>query len=114
MEDGLKRLEQQEQKYAAELDHALAEYAELKEQAAEFDADELMAERLAIRSAKERSAVSRVQTAYGEKYQPLTMYDSKRGISEMLGEEAEARSVRERLRQKQRPKEKRIRDGWER
>ena len=101
MEAGLKRLEQQEQKYAAELDNALKEYAELQEQAAEFDADELMAERLAIRPTKERSAVSRVQTAYGEKYQPLTMYDSKRDISEMLGEEAETRSVRERLKQNQ-------------
>lgn len=101
MEAGLKRLEQQEQKYAAELDNALKEYAELQEKAAEFDADELMAERLAIRPTKERSAVSRVQTAYGEKYQPLTMYDSKRDISEMLGEEAETRSVRERLKQNQ-------------
>lgn len=41
MEAGLKRLEQQDQKYAAELDHALVEYAELKEQAVEFDTDEL-------------------------------------------------------------------------
>lgn len=114
MESGLKRLEQQGKKYAEELDHALVEYAELKEQAAEFDPDELMQKRLAIRPGKERSVVACVQTAYGEKYQPLLMYDSKRDISEMLGEKAEARSVRERLRQKQRPKEKRIRNGWER
>jgi len=39
-----------------------------------YDADKLMIERLAIRFAKERSAVSRVQAAYGEKYQLLTMY----------------------------------------
>lgn len=103
METGLKKLEQQEQKYSAELDHALAKYAELKEQAIDFDADELLAERFAIRPAKERSAVSRVQAAYGEKYQPLTMYGSKRDISEMCGEEAETRSVREQLRQKQKP-----------
>ncbi len=101
MEEWLKRLEQQEQKYAAELGHALAEYAELKEQAAEFDAGELMSERLAIRPGKERSAAARVQSAYGEKYQLLTMYDSKRDITEMLGEEAETRSVWERLQQKQ-------------
>lgn len=48
MEGRLKRLEQQEQKYAAELDYVLAEYAELKEQTAGFDADELMTERLTI------------------------------------------------------------------
>ncbi len=101
MEAGLKRLEQQEQKYTAELDNALKEYAELQEQAAEFDPDELMSERLAIRPGKERSAVARVQSAYGDRYQPLMMYDSKRDISEMLGEETEARSVREFLRRKQ-------------
>ncbi len=101
MEAGLKRLEQQEQKYIAELDNALKEYAELQKQAAEFDPDELMDERLAIRPNKERSAVDRVQSAYGGRYQPLMMYDSKRDISEMLGEEMEPHSVRERMRRKQ-------------
>lgn len=109
MEAGLKRLEQQEQKYTAELDNALKEYAELQEQAAEFDADELMTERLAIRPGKERSAASRVQSAYGDKYQPLMMYDSKRDISEMLGEETETRSVLERLRREQQQKQKNYR-----
>lgn len=103
MEAGLKRLEQQEQKYITELDNALKEYSELQEQAAEFDPDELMSERLAIRSGKERSAVARVQSAYGDRYQPLMMYDSKRDVSEMLGEETETRSIRERLHRKQQP-----------
>lgn len=101
METGLKRLEQQEQKYTAELESALKEYAELQEQAAEFDSGELMSERLAIRPDKERSAVSRVQSAYGDRYQPFMMYDSKRDVSELLDEETEPRSIRERLRQKQ-------------
>lgn len=104
MEAGLKRLDQQEQKYTAELDNALKEYAELKEQAAEFDADELMSERLDIRPDKERSAASRVQSAYGDRYQPLMMYDAKRDVSQMMGEEMEARSIRERLHRKQQPK----------
>lgn len=104
MEAGLKRLDQQEQKYTAELDNALKEYAELKEQAAEFDADELMSERLDIRPGKERSAASRVQSAYGDRYQPLMMYDAKRDVSQMMGEEMEARSIRERLHRKQQPK----------
>lgn len=77
------------------------QYAELQEQAAEFDPDELMSERLAIRPDKERSATSRVQSAYGIRYQPFMMYDSKRDVSEMLGEETETRSIRERLRRKQ-------------
>lgn len=104
MEAGLKRLEQQEQKYTAELDNALKEYAELQEQAAEFAPDELMNERLAIRPYKERSAVARVQSAYGDRYQPLMMYDSKRDVANLFHEEAEARSIRERLRQKQQSK----------
>ena len=37
MEQNLKRLEEQEQKYSAELDAALNEYAGLREQAQGFD-----------------------------------------------------------------------------
>lgn len=107
MKAGLKRLEQQEQKYTSELDNAIKEYAELQEQAAEFDTDELMSERLAIRPGKESLAISRVQSAYGDRYQPLMMYDSKRDISEMLGEETETRSIREHLRKKQQPQTQR-------
>ena len=101
MESALKKLEAQEAKYSAELDAALKEYGELKEQASEFDAGELMEARLAIREEKERSAVTRVQDAYGEKYDSLMMFDSKRDVANLLHEEAETRSVRERLRQKQ-------------
>ena len=101
MESALKKLEAQEAKYSAELDAALKEYSELKEQASEFDAGELMEARLSIREEKERSAVTRVQDAYGEKYDSLMMFDSKRDVANLLHEEAEARSVRERLRQKQ-------------
>lgn len=103
MENSLKRLEQQEQKYTAELDNALKEYADLKEQAAEFVPDELMSERLTIRPNKERSVTSRVQSAYGDRYKPHMMYDSKQDVSEMLGEETESRSIRERLHKKQPP-----------
>ena len=98
MESALKKLEAQEAKYSAELDAALKEYGEWKEQASEFDADELMEARLAIREEKERSAVTRVQDAYGEKFDPLMMFDSKRDVANLLHEEAEARSIRERLR----------------
>ena len=109
MESALKKLEAQEAKYSAELDAALKEYSELKEQASEFDAGELMEARLSIREEKERSAVTRVQDAYGEKYDSLMMFDSKRDVANLLHEEAEARSVRERLRQKQQTKTQRQR-----
>ena len=98
METVLKKLSQQEEKYTTELNDALRQYADLKEQAAEFDPDELQDARLALRPVMERSAVDRVQSAYGNKYDPLVMYDSKRDVANLLMEEAEARSVREFLR----------------
>ena len=101
MEATLKKLSQQEEKYTAELNDALQQYAELKSQSAEFDSDKLQDARLALRPAMERSAVDCVQSAYGDRYQPLMMYDSKRDVSDILHEEAETRSIRERLRQKQ-------------
>lgn len=98
LEDGLKKLEASEAKYAAELENALKQYAELQEQAAEFDPVELYEAKLAVRPDYERSAVKRVQDAYGEKYDLLRMYDSKRSVSQLLNEAAEKCAVREKLR----------------
>ncbi len=118
METALKKLAQQEEKYTAELNGALKQYAELKEQVAEFAPDELRDARLALRPVMERFAVDRVQSAYGNKYDPLMMYDSKRDVADMLQEETEARSIREHLRQKQQAQQKQnkknSRDTWER
>lgn len=77
MEMALKNLEEQEIKYAAELEDALKQYANLKEQATEVDTVELMDVRLDIRPDRERSAVDRVKAAHGEKFDLLMMYDSK-------------------------------------
>ena len=119
MESMLENLSRQEQKYAAELDNALKEYAGLEEQAAEVDPGELMAQRLAIRTEKEKDAVARVRSAYGEQYQPLVMSDAKRDVAKMLGEETERKSVREQIKKKQPEQkapqsQKRRRDEWER
>ena len=76
-------------------------YTDLKEQTAEFDPDELQDARLALRPVMERSAVDRVQSAYGNKYDPLIMYDSKWDVADLLHEHEERRSVREFLRQQQ-------------
>ena len=124
MEANLARLEQQEKKYTTELNAALAEYAELKTQASDFDPDELAMAQLEIRPQKEASAESRVQAAYGDKYDFWTMIGAKREVAELLGEE-EPRSIWERLRrkeyEKQRtekqelPQRKKNKDrGWER
>ncbi len=109
MEANLVKLEQQEQKYTAELDAALVEYNELKAQAAEFDPDELAMAQLEIRPQKEATAESKIQAAYGEKYDFWTMIGAKRDVAEMLGEE-EPRSIRERLRRKEQEKERAQRD----
>lgn len=82
-------------------------YADLKAQAADVDAVELMDARLDIRPDRERSAAEQVKAAYGEKYDPLMMYDSKRDVADLLNEEAETRSVRDFLRQKQKAQQTR-------
>ena len=104
MEAALKKLVQQEEKYTAELNNALQQYAELKEQSAEFAPDELQDARLTLRPAMERSAVDRVQSAYGNKYDPLMMYDGKRDVADLLNEEIKVQSVLEFLRKKQQQK----------
>ena len=63
-----------------------------------MDAAELMDARFVIREEKELFVVDRVQSAYGDKYDSLMMYDSKRDVANLLMEEAEARSVRDFLR----------------
>lgn len=101
LEGALKKLSEQEEKYSAELDEALKQYAELKGQTAGMDAADLMDARLVVREEKERSAIDKVKAAYGEKYDPMMMHDSKRDVADLLHEEAEVRSVREFLRHEQ-------------
>ncbi len=108
MESMLENLSRQEQKYAAELDSTLKEYAGLEEQAAEVDPGELTTQRLAIRTEKEMDAVARVRSAYEDQYKPLVMSDAKRDVAKMLGEE-EARPGR-----KMPLTKKRRQDEWER
>ena len=120
MEAGLKKLEAQEQKYSAELDKALDEYAEVKAQAADFDSVELYKARQAIREEIERSAVDRIKSTYGDKYDPVMMLFSKRDAAKLLSEEVEEPPVRESMRQKQKKQQvqqkqkKKSQDGWER
>ena len=94
MEQSLKRLEEQEQKYSAELDAALNEYAGLREQAQGFNPVQLYETRQAIRPGKEQEAENRAQQVYGEKYNLLLMFDSKKAVSRMLDEDAERQNVR--------------------
>ena len=101
MEQSLKRLEEQEQKYSAELDAALTECAGLREQAQGFDPVQLYEAKQAIRPGKEQEAQNQAQQVYGEKFSPLLMFDSQKEISRMLNEEAERQSVRRMVQQAQ-------------
>lgn len=101
MDQSLKRLEEQEQKYSAKLDVALTEYAGLREQAQGFDPVQLYEARQAIRPGKEQEAENRAQQVYGKKYNPLMMLDSKKAISLMLHEDIERQTVRRIVRQAQ-------------
>ncbi len=89
MEADLAKLGQQEKKCAAELNDALKQYTELKEQAKDLDPDELLAARLALRSERERAAAARLQAAYGNEFKAVTLYDSKLDVRNMLGERAQ-------------------------
>lgn len=95
MEAGLKKLEAQEQKYSAELDKALDEYAELKAQAVELDPVELYETRQAIRPAQEKAAEQQIEDAMHEKLSLIMLLSAKQETSRLLGEAAEDRQARQ-------------------
>ena len=93
MEAGLKKLEAQEQKHATELDKALAEYADLKAQAADFDPVELYKARNAIRPVQEKTAEQQIEDAMHEKPSLIMLLSAKQETSRLLGEDAEERQA---------------------
>mgnify|MGYP000912042104 FL=1 len=101
MERNLERLTQQKKKYVAELNDAVTQYTELQEQAKEVDSAELSEHRAALQPDKIQAATSKIKAAYGEIFDPHILFDSKRDVAKSLGEETEARSIREQLQKKQ-------------
>lgn len=99
MESSLEMLNQQEEKCTAELDAALAQYAELQQQAADMDARELDVARQAIRTDKELEAAQRLQATYGKKFDHGMLAQSRNDVAEMLDEPAEPVSIRQTLQQ---------------
>ena len=102
MESGLKRLEAQEQKYAAELDKVLAEYAELKAQAVDLDPVELHDARQAIRPAQEKAAEQQLEDALQKKPSFSLLLNANQETSRLLKEDTEERQVRQMLIRRQR------------
>ena len=107
------KLEAQEQKYSAEMDKALSEYAELKAQAAELDPVELYATRQAICHAQEKKAEKQLENAMQEKLSPVMLLSAKQERSRLLKEDAEERQVRQMVMQRQAAQQKRsLRSVW--
>ena len=101
MEAGLKKLEAQEQKYSAELDKVLAEYADLKSQAADIDPLELYKARQAIRPTQEKSVEQQLEDAIHEKPSLIMLLSAKQEASRLLGEDTEERQVRQLIMRRQ-------------
>ena len=99
MESSLETLNRKEKKYTAELDAALAQYAELQQQAADMDAMELDTARHAIRPGKERETAQRLQAAHGKKFASGTLAQSQKDVAKMLDEPAESVSIRQTIQQ---------------
>ena len=101
MEAGLKKLEAQEQRYSAELDKALAEYAELKAQASDFDSVELYQARQVIRPALEKAVKKQLEDTMQEKPSLIVLLSAKQEASRLLGEDTEERQVRQLIMRRQ-------------
>ena len=99
-EASLSKLEQQEKKYSAQLEAALNKYTNLKVRGADFDAAELYAQRMILRADIMAAAVDHVQAAYGEKYDSVMMFNSKRDVSALLHDEDKCRAYEQKSSQK--------------
>ena len=102
MEAGLKKLESQEQRYSAELDKALAEYAELKAQASDFDSVELYQARQVLRPAQEKAAERQLEETLQKKPSLIMLLSAKQEVSRLLGEDTEERQARQMVIRRQR------------
>jgi len=106
MESALKKLEEQEQKYSIELDNALTEYAELKEQAANFDPLELYEVRQAIRPAQEKAAKAQLTDILQKKPAIGMLLNAKQEVSHLLEERIVDQRIQQAARNQQQQKQR--------
>ena len=102
MKSALTELDKREEKYTAELNEALQQYAEYKEQAKEFNEGEFGKARLDIRPDKERNALNQISNSYGEHFSRSTFFSSVRDADMKLDDEIDMRAVREYVYQQRR------------
>ena len=101
LESNLQKLDEQEQKYSAELETTLHEYAEVKSQAADLDPVELYEARQAIRPEYEAAANEKLEQVFGEKYSPLRWVDAKQAQTRLTNDTAEEYAARQLVKQNQ-------------
>lgn len=95
MESALAELDKREEKYTTELNTALQQYAEYKEQSKEFNTGEFGKARLDIRSDKERNALNQISDSYGEHFSRSTFFSSVRDADMKIDDDIDMRAVRE-------------------
>ena len=95
MESALAELDKREEKYTVELNEALQQYAEYKEQSKEFNTGEFGKTRLDIRPDKERNALNQISNSYGEHFSRSTFFSSVRDADMKLNDDIDMRAVRE-------------------
>ena len=98
-EKKLIELEKHNEKFKAELNSALKKYAQLKDEVAGLDQAELYKARQGLRSQSDKNAALRLQKLYGNNYSTQLMSESRTKAAKLLNEEAETRSIREKIRQ---------------
>lgn len=106
MKSALTELDKREEKYTAELNEALQQYAEYKEQAKEFNEGEFGKARLDIRPDKERNALNQISNSYGEHFSRSTFFSSVRDADMKLDDNIDMRAVREYAYQQRRQTQK--------
>ena len=93
----MKKLDQQEKTYTAELDAALVQYAELQQRAADIDDKELDSARQAIRHDKEHEVTQQLQNTYGKLFTPAMLAQSRKDVAGWLDESTAPTSIRQHL-----------------
>lgn len=100
LESNLQKLDEQEQKYSAELETALYEYTEVKSQAAGLDPVELYEARQAIRLGQEAAANEKLEQVFGSKYSLLRWMDAKQAQIRLTNDSLEEYAARQQAKQK--------------
>ena len=100
LESNLQKLDEQEQKYSADLESTLHEYAEAKSQAADLDPVELYEARQAIRLGQEAAANEKLEQVFGSKYSLLRWMDAKQAQIRLTNDSLEEYAARQQAKQK--------------